>query len=125
MPVGAVDIRNLRRKSRFSISQPRTSTPDGIAITSVANKLDSHQLSIQEFGSQNLNPTFQGSKKKKPILRPVTELSRLALDMYAIKEDNLVRPVTELARLGMDRWLASEVLAKREEADGLLGIASN
>ena len=56
-------------------------------------------------------------KRKKQILKPVTELSRLALDRHAIKEENLVRPVTELARIGLDRWLASEVLAKREGAD--------
>ena len=114
--VGPVDIRNLRRKTRFAVTHPRTSTPEGIAITSVADKLDSHQTSTQVIGSQGNSLKIKDSKKKKTILRPVTELSRLALDRHELKEDNLVRPVTELARLGMDRWLDSAVLMKGEEA---------
>ena len=52
-----------------------------------------------------------------PILKPVTELSRMALDRQALKKDNLVRPLTELARLGMDRWLNSTVMTKRSRTE--------
>jgi len=97
---------NLRRQTRFAISQLRTSSPGGIATTSVADQLEAHQASSQALGSLEPNDI---KRRAKSVLRPVTELSRLALDRNALKKDNRIRPITELARLGMDRWLDAEL----------------
>ena len=110
-------IGNLRRKTLSPISCPRTSTPRGIAITSVADQLESRQSSLQVMGSSLDERNESNTIQVPPILRPVTELSRMALDRQALKKDNLVRPLTELARLGMDRWLNSTVMTKRSRAE--------
>jgi hypothetical protein len=117
MPSAGPNLDNLRRPTRFSVSNPRTTIPEGIAITSIADKLESHQhqtsANSQPVAIDPTPVTEEVRKDKGPMLRPVTELSRLALDRHALKEDNPIRPVTELARLGMDRWLDSRTLVNR------------
>ena len=112
-------ISNLRRKTRSPVSTPRTSTPRGIAITSVADQLESRHSSLQAVGSLVAPSAEEPSIVQ--ILKPITELSRLALDRHALKKENLVRPLTELSRMGMDRWLNSTIMTKRrrEEAKTL------
>jgi hypothetical protein len=112
---GLPSIDNLRRKTRSPVSSPRTSTPRAIAITSVADQLESHYTSLRAVVSEMI-PTQQAASQVN-ILKPVAELSRLALDRHQLKKDNLVRPVTELARLGMDRWLNSTVMTKRKRVN--------
>jgi hypothetical protein len=117
MPSAVPNLDNLRRPTRFFVSDPRTTMPEGIAITSIADKLESHQhqtLTLCQPVVIDPSPAPEEIRKDKgPMLRPVTELSRLALDRHALKADIPVRPVTELARLGMDRWLDSKILMKR------------
>lgn len=121
-------IDNLRRKTRSPISCPRTSTPRGIAITSVADQLESHHSSLQVAGSDVTQSGQEPLSHGVHILKPVTELSRLALDRQALKKETLVRPLTELARLGMDRWLNSTVMTKRtmlsNVGSGTVGLES-
>jgi hypothetical protein len=117
MPSAGPNLDNLRRPTRFAVSNPRTSMPEGIVITSIADKLESHQhhnfASSQHVVSDPSPSPKEIRKDKGPMLRPVTELSRLALDRHGLKAETPIRPVTELARLGMDRWLDSKILMKR------------
>ena len=86
--------------------------PSGVAITSVADQLDSH-LSSMQAASVSMKASVE---RKKSVLRPLNELARLALDRRLLKEDNVVRPVTELSRMGMDRWLDAAVMTKHGKA---------
>lgn len=116
MMVFAPSIDNLRRRTRAPIACPRTATPRGIAITSVADQLESRHSSLAP-GSELIPSVQEEALGNVQILKPVTELSRLALDRHALKKDNLVRPLTELARMGMDRWLNSTVMTRRTRAE--------
>lgn len=88
--------------------------PGGVKITSVADRLGAHvsstrPVAVETSSSDDLPEST--AKENQVIVRPVTELSRRALDRYTEKHSKLVKPVTELSRLAMDRWLETHVLA--------------
>ena len=119
------NLDNLRQTTRFSVSNPRTSMSEGMAIASIADKLESRRTSGSS-APVTMDPVpapKEFRRDRNTIMRPVTELSRLALDRHSLKEDNPIRPVTELARLGLDRWLDSKVITNRSD-DGTYTTSS-
>jgi len=114
--ISPINIDNLRRETRRSVSNPRTSIPEVVAITSVADKFESHYTSTQVLGPGS-GSSNSGTTSKQAFLKPMTELSRLALGRHTLKKDGLVRPITRLARLGMEKWLDSSLKDTCEEIE--------
>lgn len=104
-------IETLRQKTSFPLSDPRTSTPEGIAITSVAGRLESHQSSTQVIRPEIDPQQENNNERRNPSkVKPITELSRLAFDRYTLKEGNrIIRPATELSKMAMDLWLENNL----------------
>eukprot|EP00797_Seminavis_robusta_P014526 Sro219_g090320.2 (891) ;mRNA; f:14041-16964 len=113
----SASLKNLRRKTLHSVVNPRTSIPQGIAVASVADKLESHHSSCQPVATVDTSTTAprrqDEQRNERAFLRPVTELSRLAQERHDLKQDNPIRPVTELSRRGLDRWLESKLKVKQ------------
>ena len=86
-PHSIPDIAQLRQKTRVLVNpNPRTSSSEGVKISSVAETLPSHR-SVS-------STAFVQDDRRAATKR---EISTGAL--------SLVKPTTKLSRLGMDRWI--------------------
>jgi hypothetical protein len=107
---GAHGIENLRQRTKPLITpNPRTSTPEPIAITSVADKLPSHHSAVKPA-------TGEERKRVKRLLKPMTEVSRMGMDRWIagmvtwghVSHEYVTKrskPAPEVGRAGMDRSL--------------------
>lgn len=107
---GTHGIDNLRQRTKPLITpNPRTSTPEPIAITSVADKLPSHLSAVQPV-------TGEERMRVKRLVKPKTEVSRMGMDRWIAGVETLghisheymtnrLQPATEVGSAGMDRFL--------------------
>ena len=121
---GTHGIGNLRQKTKPLITpNPRTSTPEPIAITSIANKLPSHLPAVQ-------SATCKERKRVKRLVKPKTEVSRMGMDRWIAGVQTLghvsheyvtkrLKPATEVGRAGMNTFLEDldEALTGEIEVD--------
>jgi hypothetical protein len=108
---GTHSIDNLRQRTKPLITpNPRTSTPEPIAITSVADKLPSHHSAVQPVTCEERKPIIF-----KRLVKPKTEVSRMGMDRWIAGVQTLghvsheyvtkrLKPATEVGRAGMDRF---------------------
>jgi hypothetical protein len=101
------DITQLRQKTRLLVNpNPRTASPGGIAITSVAETLPSHRsVSSAAF--------VQDDRKKEAAFTKRRDAN------------SLVKPTNQLSRLGMDRWIEKvrdDEIRERNSRLGLVGL---
>jgi hypothetical protein len=121
---GTHGIDNLRQRTKpLIIPNPRTSTPEPIAITSVADKLPSHHSAVQPA-------TCEEQKRVKRLVKPKTEVSRMGMDRWIAGVQTLdhvsheyvtkrLKSATEVGRAGIDRFLEDleEALTGEIEVD--------
>jgi len=103
------DITQLRQKTRSLLNvQPRTASPRGVTITSVAERLPSHRSSgVTAFVQDNKKTAFDSSNVR---------------EFHA-----LIKPTTELSKRGLDRFvekLHEEAMRNNEPQDGLISFIS-
>jgi hypothetical protein len=101
------DITRLHQKTRLLVNpNPRTASPGGIAMTSVAETLPSHR-------SASSTAFVQDDRKKEAAFTKRRDVN------------SLVKPTNELSRLGMDRWIEKVreyEMRERNSRVGLVGL---
>ena len=113
-------IDNLRQKTRpLMTGDLRTASSGSISVTSVANKLSSHQTLTSSLSDHTINTkaSFHAHPEEteedsidasKPLVRPKTEVSKKALEQWVAKSDPFVLVTQEHV----------EALKKDEAASG-------
>lgn len=90
------DITQLRQKTRALLNpDPRSASPSGVTITSIAETLPSHRSSSGTAFVQDTRKTAFDSTSRKDlqslIIKPTTELSKLGMQRFIekLKEDEI------------------------------------